>query len=467
MKKTAILALLIINLFVLSGCSTSWGVKPTTAPKTVTLKYWRAWDDTDAFGDIIKKYNQIHPNIKIEYRKFRYEEYEQQLLEAFAEDRGPDIFSVHNTWVKKYQTKILPMPDSVSMTYYVEQGTIKKEIVPEKRTEKTLSVKTLQNNFIDQVYRDAVINVKDAKTGKNKEWVFGLPLYVDTLAMYYNKDLFNNAGIAEISTSWNKKFLQDVKKLTKQDSKGQIIQSGVALGGFANIDRATDILSVLMMQNGTMMMDGRNVAFNVTPPGEDTKNYNPGLEALRFYTDFANPSKEVYCWNKNLNNSLKMFEENQLAIMFGYSYDLPIIRAEQPKLNFAVTKLPQIENSSVPVNFANYWLETVAKKTKYSNEAWDFVQFATKAEQAEIYLSKTKKPTALKSLIEKQSEDPDIGVFAQQLLTAKSWYQGDGAIEAEKIMGEMIDAVVAGLAEPEELITIAAKKVSQTVEKNY
>jgi multiple sugar transport system substrate-binding protein len=287
---------------------------------------------------------------------------------------------------------------------------------------------------------------------------------MDTLAMYYNKDLFNNAGITAPPIYWNREFQQDIKKLTKQDNKGQIIQSGVALGGGDNIERSSDILSVLMIQNGTDMMDDNGqVRFHLRPTAFKDRDYSPGLDALRFYTDFSNPAKEVYSWNKTLDNSLDMFIQGKLAIMFGYSYMLQQIRAGAPKLNFSVARLPQIEGNSQNINFANYWVEVVAKKSKYISEAWDFIQFAAKAEQASLYLEKTKKPTALRSLVDAQIESQDIGIFAEQVLTAKSWYKGDDAGAAETIMREMIDEAIADQNKLESIINIGASKVQQTI----
>ena len=72
------------------------------AMQPISLNYWRVWDGPDDFKDIITEYNKLHPNIKINYRKLRYEEYEQELLEAYANDNPPDIFSIHNTWLRKY-----------------------------------------------------------------------------------------------------------------------------------------------------------------------------------------------------------------------------------------------------------------------------------------------------------------------------------------------------------------------------
>ena len=134
-------------------------------------------------------------------------------------------------------------------------------------------------------------------------------------------------------------------------------------------------------------------------------------------------------------------------------------------MNFAIAPLPQIEGNLGNINFANYWVEAVSNKSKYINEAWDFIQFAAKADQAKLYLAKTKKPTALRSLVNEQIEDEDVSVFASQVLTARSWYHGEDANAAELIMGEMIDSTVAGEGKIEEIINLGARRVQQTMKK--
>jgi multiple sugar transport system substrate-binding protein len=346
------------------------------------------------------------------------------------------------------------MPASITMAYPVEKGTIQKDIVPELRTIKSPTLRELKDKFVDVVYSDVVLD--DSQ-------VYGLPLSVDTLALYYNRDLLNNAGITDAPRYWNKEFQQNVKKLTKQDPVTGIVQSGIALGGSSNIERYSDILAVLMLQNGAVMMDGKQVLFNTIPAATKDRKYNPGLEALRFYIDFSNPGKEVYSWNETLPNSLELFANGKLALMFGYSYHLATIKAQSPKLNFSVSPLPQIEGSQYEVNFANYWVETVSKKSKYPNEAWDFIIFATKEEQVQSYLTKTKRPTALRALVKTQSEDNEIGIFASQLLTAKSWYRGKDVTSAETAIGEMINNARQNTERILEVINTGAAKVQQTV----
>jgi multiple sugar transport system substrate-binding protein len=349
------------------------------------------------------------------------------------------------------------MPETTTMAVPVVKGTIKKEVIPELRTTQSLTLKDLKDTFVDVVSHDVVMS--DGK-------IYGLPLYVDTLAMFYNRDLLNNAGISQPPLYWNKEFLQDIKKLVKQDPKKGILQAGVALGGSANITRFSDILATLMMQNGVTMMDeSGQVTFNLIPSFVKDGTYNPGLEAIRFYTDFANPTKESYSWNNGLPNSLEMFISGNLALMFSYSYDLATIKAQAPKLNFSVAKFPQIEgNPPTNINFANYWVETVSKKSTHQNEAWDFLQFITKAEQAKIYLESTNRPTALRSLVDEQRQKEEIGIFADQVLTAKSWYKGKNVFAAEEAIKEMINSILENTGEKmQNIINTAASKVQQTI----
>lgn len=479
-KKIIILFTLLTTVFFVSGCGLSGvdnSVKKYIRP--VTLNYWRVWDGPDDFEEIINTYVRMHPFVRINYRKLRYEEYEQALIEAFATDKGPDIFSIHNTWTGKYQQKglIAAMPENIKMAFPVVKGSIKKEVEWQLRASPMPTPHKIKSEFVDVVYDDVVIMSQDS-SGKYKENIFALPLSVDTLALYYNKDLFNNAGIVSAPEYWNREFQQDIKKLTKQNNKGEIVQSGAALGGSDNIERFTDILSLLMMQSGAEMMDKNKITFHQIPGSFIDKSYNPGADALRFYSDFSNPAKEVYSWNNTMENSLNMFINNKLAIMFGYSYMLPEIKARAPKLNFALAPIPQIENNSFDVNFANYWVEAVSSKilTNADNiaqgggyarqklsTAWDFVRFATEAKYAKTYLDKTGKPTALRALIEEQGENPELAIFTNQLLTAKSWYKGGDSNAMELIFKEMVDSVITGQVELREAIYMAASKTQQTV----
>lgn len=458
-KPFAFLAL--ASLLVLTGQGCIGGGGQAATLPTVELDYWRVFDGKDTFDPVIDAYRLQHPNVRINYRKLRFDEYETELVRAFAEGRGPDIFSVHNTWMREYQDLMMPMPPSVTIVQQEQRGTVRKELVTVAVEKPTVSQKTLNANYVEAVPEDVVLPYQPDPRTAAENRIYGLPLSVDTLALYYNKDLLDAAGIAVPPSTWAE-FQQDVTKLTAINEAGDVLQSGAAMGTADNVERSADILSLLMLQTGTQMTDERGrIAFN-TIPDDVPEGVFPGLNALEFYTDFANPTKEVYTWNDSFPNSFDAFANGETAFFLGYSYHAPLIRTAAPKLNFAVAQAPQIANSR-EVNFANFWVEGVSAQTENPDWAWDFVMFAADEENVINHLTEAGKPTALRALIDDQSEDENLGPFAEQVLTAESWYKGSDADAAEQAFRDLIDDFREGAFEdPSDALNQAAEKVAQT-----
>ncbi len=462
MLRARFASIVLLAVLVVSGagCLSSKLQAPPESSKPLTLTYWRVIDDGDAFDEIFNAYRALHPNVSFTYRKLRLEEYERELIDALAEDRGPDLISLHNDWIRAYQSKLLPAPASVKMSFREVQG-IQKNPVWVEKTLPVISPGQVRDQFVDQIGRDVIVKGQSSDPKKGIiDQVWGLPMALDTMVLYYNKDVLNGSGIPTAATTWAE-FQDHVKRLTRYDAQGKLVKPAVGIGASKNVERSFDLLSVLMMQNGAQMTDANGMpTFHRTPP-DLTRDTPPGAEALIFYTDFANPSKEVFTWDDTQPNSYDAFVSGKTAYFFGYSYHLGRIRAQAPKLNFSVTNIPQIDPAA-KVNYANYWVEAVSKKSKYPDAAWDFLQFAAKADQAKLYLAKTAKPTALRSLVNTQLNDPDLGIFASQVLTAKSWYQGVNIKATESAFDEMIDATLAG-AEPDRAANNAAQVISQTI----
>jgi len=120
------------------------------------------------------------------------------------------------------------------------------------------------------------------------------------------------------------------------------------------------------------------------------------------------------------------------------------------------------------VNYANYWVQTVSTKSKNQDYAWDFIQFASSEANVEKYLMDNRFPTALRStkMINKQLAEPDLAPFAEQLLTAKSWYKGYDSASAEKIFTDMIDNVLQGTLTSVEALKQGAEKTNRTFAPN-
>jgi len=450
-----------------AGCTKGPDAATVAASKPVTLTIWGVNDDADVYNGILTDYHVLHPNVTLNYRVFRLEEYETELVNALAEDRGPDIFLIHNDWVTKYLPKIQPMPPTTKVAIQTVQGTLQKTVVYQIVSQPTVTMKQFKEDYPDVVIKDMLrtINVSTNPDVRNfQQRVMALPVSVDTLGLYVNKDLLNAAGISTIPESWDA-FQAAVKKLVKYDDAGEIIQAGAALGTGANIERSPDIIAALMMQNGAeMSADDGSPTFSLVPAAlSEQRDTPPAYQALSFYTDFANPGKDVYTWNDKQPNSLSAFIDGKVAFFFGYGYDLPIIKAQASKLNLGIAKFPQITGNPV-VNFANYWAWTVSKKTKSSDTAWDFLNFMRKPEESQKFLDAALRPAALKSQLNGQLDNENIGVFASQVLTSKSWYRGNDPKTADAAFVTMIeDALISPPEKAGDIIRTAQDKISQTI----
>lgn len=390
--------------------------------KKPVLVVWGVFDSAESMRPLIQAFENQQGGARIQYKKISpVDSYEQQLISALAENRGPDVFLVHASWLPRREGTLLPAPV---------------ELLPEK---------AVRDEFVDVVAKDFV---RDGR-------VLGLPVFMDTLALFYNKDLFNAAGVARAPRTWQEVH-EVVKKLTRvndTEEAGKIERHGIAMGAGTNVNRAPDILSILMLQNGARMLDEDGLpAFGKDPNA---------LQALTFYTDFANPAKEVYSWNLRSDYSLDAFAEGEAAMMINYSYHVPTISAKNPRLNFAVAPLPQVETGNrdnPPKTYASYWAYGVSKNTTAPVEAWNFVRFFTSFDSSRQYLEQSGYPPARRDLVAQLQNDARIGVFAKQALIAETWQQPDNRA-VDRVFTEALDAVVSGQDSVEGALRRAAEQV--------
>lgn len=394
----------------------------------VTLQFWGTFDEPSFYTDVISDFKRSNPNVNVVYRKFNFEDYEGQLIDSFAAGTGPDVWLMHNTWLPKHGDKMQPLTP---------------ELFEEKQA--PMIFKDFQEQFVDVAVRDLTFNSQ----------IYSLPVYMDTLALYYNKDIFNTAGIAQPPATWNA-FNDAISKLTIFDNRGNIVRSGAAIGTVGNINRSTDILMLLMLQSGVQMTDRDNTGAAFA---RSVENENVGEISLQFYTDFANPARQVYTWNDRQHYSIDAFTEGNTAMMFNYSHQIATLRDRASRLNFGVAPMPQILGSPVAVNYANYWSPAVSKQSKHPDLAWKFIVHLSSAKGATMYLNASSRPAARRDLIELQKSDPDLGIFATQSLSAKSWFQVDSSA-IETIFGDMIDSINFGSVSIRDALQSAENKVS-------
>ncbi len=334
LKKIFLLFVIIIVLALLVGGGIFLFGKVQNSAKSgnVTLKYWGLWDDQTIIQPLISDFERTHPNIKVQYEKQDIKglgQYVERLTTRINNGSGPDIVRFHSSWTLQLKNYLLPFPKDV-----VESTQLQEDFY-----------KTVEN---------------DMKIGGA---YYGIPLGIDTLSMFVNTKLLQDKGLPA-PQYWNEIYEKYAPELVVKDQGGKIITPSIALGAYDNITHAPDIIAMLLLQNGA---DPADLAAG---DGENAKG------ALDYYTVFSKGDKAV--WDETLDNSTLAFAKGNLAIYFGYSWDIFTIRALNPTLEYQVLKVPSLADRNDTVS--SYWAEGVSSKTKYSKEAFEFVSFLASRE---------------------------------------------------------------------------------------
>jgi len=350
-------------------------------PKEITLTYWGLWEPENIMGGVLADWAKTHPDIKINYSRQSPKEYRERLQSALARGDGPDIFRFHITWVPMLKNELDPVPAEV------------------------MSASQLETTF----YPVAKDNLRSGVS------FLGIPLEVDTLALFYNQEIFQAAGKTP-PTSWDE-LRKLALELTTHDETGRIQTAGVALGTTGNIDHWPDILGLMMFQNGA----------DLTSPATCTQQAGGqvclGQDALNFYTVF---NKTDRVWDETMPASTLAFATGKVAMYFGFSWDVFEIKNINPNLDFRIVPVPQLPGTNLA--WASFWAEGVAKKSKHSKEAWEFMKFLSSKETMEkLYQAESQtrffgEPYSRVEMASLITGDSMVAPFVNQAGKAKTWY---------------------------------------------
>ncbi|PCI24152.1 hypothetical protein COB57_05575 [Candidatus Peregrinibacteria bacterium] len=421
MKRLFASLLLITILF--SSCRTKGDSAPIELPKeNVELHVWNLFDDTDVLKGPIQAFESAHPNIKVVYKKFvDVEEYEKFLINEMAQGEGPDIFAIKNTWVDKHLKKIAPLP-----------------------------VGQTQTPMNEQIFEDTFFSLASDDLIRDHQ-IYAIPLYVDTLGMFYNKSVFrdNVPNTDKPAKTWKEIMKQSAQITKKNNSLERFSLSGISAGRIDNIRRGMDILSLMMLQNNIEFWNtaGDRLVYSrqrrIDPETKDS--FFPFEESIKLFTSFANPRFKNYTWSESMTardkelQELRPFLEGKVSMIFGYSYlyeELLKVREQLLSKGVSVIPISDIQTQEVPQmnNFAEtgkrdalaqYFPLTVSRNSLDTAEAWELLLFLSNKENVKHYSEVTKKPSSRKDLVEEQMLDPLYGTFARQASYAKSFPKTD------------------------------------------
>jgi multiple sugar transport system substrate-binding protein len=385
-------------------------------PTEITLTYWGLWEPDTVMKGVVADWEREHPDIKINYLRNAKQDYRERLQSALARGEGPDIFRFHSTWVPMLKNELDPVPPSV------------------------MDAATFESAFYPVIK-------SDLRSGTD---YLGLPLEIDTLALFYNEEIFQSAGKTPPTTWDDLRTLASA--LTVRDEQGKIKTAGAALGTTTNVDHWSDILALMMIQNGA----------NLASPTD-----NLAKDALTYYTLFTLTDR---IWDATLPSSTLAFATGKLAMYFGFSWDVFEIKNINPDLVFKVVPVPQLSGTNV--NWASYWVEGVSKKSEKKEAAWEFMKYLSSREvmqklyQAESQVRLFGEPYSRVEMADLVKADPMVAPFLQQASSAQSWYLAsrtyDNGINDRmvKYFEDAVNSVNDG-EDPEKALTTAASGIAQ------
>jgi multiple sugar transport system substrate-binding protein len=406
-KKLLIVIVALVLLILIIGYIMLKRGSGGTTNSQVELTYWGLWEKPEHMEEVIAAFEKDNPNIKINYTQKRFTQYEDNLYGALDDPQTtPDIVRVNNAWTYKFQSKLSRVP-------------------PEIMSESTYK----------QTFYSAAANDFEGNDG----YLYAIPLEIDGLSMYYNVDLFTQAGISQPPEDWDT-LIEQAKVLTEKNTSGEITQAGAGIGCSNNVLHSADILTALMLLNNVTMNneDGTQAAFNTTN----------GQNALEYYTDFVTIHK---VWDCTLRSDLEMFASGKLAIMFGPSWRVFDIIDMNSALNFKTVPFPQLSGNPDELYYGMYWGEAVSAASSHQLEAWTFIKFLSESDQlmtmysAESNSRSFGEPYSRKDLAEEISGSGYVGAFIQMAPFYVSWRIGDQKT-SEAALNKAIADVVEGRA---------------------
>jgi len=390
------------------------------------ITWWGLWEDAATVQPLITEYEAAHSGVKITYVRQSQQDYRERLTSSLAKGTGPDIFTIHNSWVPMFKSSLDSLPSTVMNPA----------------------------DYAKTFYR---IASSDLISGNS---IVAIPLEYDALTLYVNTEIFEKAGI-QVPTTWD-----DVRKVAKaltiKNDQDQIVQSGIAMGRTENVDNWPEILALLMIQNNVNLAN---------PVGSKAEG------ALIYFTNFALADG---VWDETLPPSTQAFGAGKLAMYIGPSWRAFEIQKQSPNLKFKTYPIPQLPKDTPTqpdITYASYWAEGVWSGSPGKAVAWDFLKFISQKDSMQkLYQNEAKtrsfgQPYSRTDMASLLTDHPILGSIISKAGGARSWYlysrtfDGPTGINTQltNYFKDAVNAVTIGKKFPKDALATAALGVAQVL----
>lgn len=296
---------------------------------------------TKIIDGLAADFQKEHPGIKI--KPVYAGSYQDTVTKALTAAKGGDA---------PHMAVIL----STDMYTLIDEGVV----VPFDDIVKTPADKAWMNSFYPGF-------MKNSQTG-GKTW--GIPFQRSTVVMYWNKDLFRQAGLDPNRPPQNWNELVEVgKKLTTRDAAGNVGTWGVQVpsSGFPYW-----LFQGFTTQNGVELMNAAGTQTYFDKPEV--------VQALQYWVDLSRKHQVHPPGVVEWGTTPKDFFERKAAIIWTTTGNLTNIR-KNAKFDFGVAMLPSGKQRGTPTGGGNFYVFKKATPAE-RKAALEFIRWVTSPQRA-------------------------------------------------------------------------------------
>lgn len=405
---------------VFSGIFSSNSQKASTEPQGL-VTVWGILPQ-DMVQRYIEQFNSRGLGYNLQYFEHSPVTFSNDLVNALADGVQPDILIFSSELISQFRNKLYPIPYEL---------------------------------YSERSFRDGYID--GAQIFLAQEGVLAVPLVVDPLVVYYNKDILSSENFIIPPATWSD-VVQSTQRLTKFDARNGILQSTIALGEGENINHFRDILSALFLQTGNPIIRYNTVTDQYSASLNTKTNPEiiglPTADVLSYFISFTNPTSNSYSWNRSLPNNLDMFLAGNLAFYIGRASELFTIQKLNPNLNFDVIELFKPDTSVRPVTFGSFIGASMLKNAPNPTAAYAALSEFTQDAAVDDLSKRLTLPPTKRSLLLVQQKNPYVSVFFKAALSSFAWPDPNSVV-TDRIFRDMITNVTSGKTNAESAINEA------------
>lgn len=348
------------------------------------------------------------------------------LVNAIAEGTGPDMIVLPNDLLISQASKLQPI------TY---------EAYP---------LRDFRDTFVD-----------GAEIFAFPAGIYGIPFAVDPLVMYWNQTMHSSAGLAYPPRTWEELVGVTVPSLTYRTDDNDIEKSALAFGEYSNVANGKETLIMLLLQAGSRLVDIGGSSFVVDLNASvGTTNIPPADYALRFYTEFSNPAKTTYTWNRALPRDNESFLAENLGLYFGFGSEYGQLRDGNSNLSFDVTEVPQSGNTAARKTYGTFYAFAIPKSSKNPAGAYEAARTLALGPSADALVRSLDFAPVRRDLIAAGSGSAIGDVVYRSALIAQAWLDPNPVV-TDDIFKEMVEGVTSGRQKVSEAIENASYKIQR------